>query len=111
MGMKPTVLNTLNILETWVYSTMCGYRQEYGWSLKSTSGRITKKNFVRSIGLRDSECNWLNVTYVSLNVESFHTLTLKSESFCISIKVKKGSTMNDFVVDFFRHFCLKGGVM
>lgn len=111
MGTKPTVLNTLDILDTWVYSTMCGYRQEFGWGLKSTSGRITKKNFIRCIGLRDSECNWLNVKYVSLNVEAFHTLTLTSETFSISIQVKKDSAMHDFVVDFFRHFCPKGGVM
>lgn len=108
---NPTVLNTLDILDTWVYSTMCGYRKEYGWSLKSTSGSIKKKNFIRSIGIRDSNMDWMNVKYCGLNVEAFNTLSLTSETFSISIKVKKNSAMHDFVVAFFNHFCHNGGVM
>ena len=107
---KPTIAKTQDLLETFVEQTMCGYRKEFGWSLKSTSGAIKKKNFIRCIGIQDSEMKWMNVKYVSLNVESFHTLTLTSEEFSVSLRVKKNSVMHEFVVNFFNHFCSNGGV-
>ena len=108
---KPTASKTAEMLDTWLYSTLCGYRKEHGWSLKSTSGTIKKRNFIRCIGIKDSESSWVDVKYVGLNIESFNTLSLESEKFSVSLRVKKDSALHNFVVDFFNHFCYKGGVV
>lgn len=94
-----------------VYAMLCGITKKTGWSLKSTSGKIGKKNFVRAISIGDTEFGWMNIRYTGLNVEAFNTISVGAENFSMSVRVKKDSTMHTFMVDFFNDFCHNGGVM
>lgn len=98
-------------IDSMVYNVLCQCQKQDGWSFKATSGTITMRNFIKSLTLEDRYGNYLHVQYKGLNVEAFNTLKIKTESFDVSINVRKDSTMHKFMVDFFRKFCHKGGVV